>query len=89
MIEFIYNIEDKYSNIYKRAENDVSNGATINQMITIVNNRIKSLNQQTQMEIDRKNRKYDNPEEMYQLNMMKKKDQLLKQHLFKMQFKKK
>ena len=89
MIEFIYNIEDKYSNIYKRAENDVSNGATINQMIKIVNNRIKSLNQQTQMEIDRKNRKYDNPEEMYQLNMMKKKDQLLKQHLFKMQFKKK
>jgi hypothetical protein len=89
MIEFINNIEDKYSNIYKRAENDVSNGATINQMIKIVNNRIKSLNQQTQMEIDRKNRKYDNPEEMYQLNMMKKKDQLLKQHLFKMQFKKK
>ncbi len=89
MIEFIYNIEDKYSNIYKRAENDVSNGATINQMIKIVNDRIKSLNQQTQMEIDRKNRKYDNPEEMYQLNMMKKKDQLLKQHLFKMQFKKK
>ena len=89
MIEFINNIEDKYSNIYKRAENDVSNGATINQMITIVNNRIKSLNQQTQMEIDRKNRKCDNPEEMYQLNMMKKKDQLLKQHLFKMQFKKK
>jgi hypothetical protein len=89
MIEFINNIEDKYSNIYKRAENDVSNGATINQMIKIVNDRIKSLNQQTQMEIDRKNRKYDNPEEMYQLNMMKKKDQLLKQHLFKMQFKKK
>ena len=89
MIEFINNIEDKYSNIYKRAENDVSNGATINQMIKIVNNRIKSLNQQTQMEIDRKNRKYDNPEEMYQLNMMKKKDQLLKQHLFKMKFKKK
>ena len=89
MIEFINNIEDKYSNIYKRAENDVSNGATINQMIKIVNNRIKSLNQQTQMEIDRKNRKYDNPEEMYQLNKMKKKDQLLKQHLFKMQFKKK
>ena len=89
MIEFINNIEDKYSNIYKRAENNVSNGATINQMIKIVNDRIKSLNQQTQMEIDRKNRKYDNPEEMYQLNMMKKKDQLLKQHLFKMQFKKK
>ena len=89
MIEFINNIEDKYSNIYKRDENDVSNGATINQMIKIVNDRIKSLNQQTQMEIDRKNRKYDNPEEMYQLNMMKKKDQLLKQHLFKMQFKKK
>jgi hypothetical protein len=89
MIEFINNIEDKYSNIYKRAENDVSNGATINQMIKIVNDRIKSLNQQTQMEIDRKNRKYDNPEEMYQLNKMKKKDQLLKQHLFKMQFKKK
>jgi hypothetical protein len=42
-------------------------------MIKIVNDRIKSLNQQTQMEIDRKNRKYDNPEEMYQLNMMKKK----------------
>ena len=89
MIEFINNIEDKYSNIYKRAENNVSNGATINQMIKIVNDRIKSLNQQTQMEIDRKNRKYDNPEEMYQLNKMKKKDQLLKQHLFKMQFKKK
>ena len=89
MIEFINNIEDKYSNIYKRAENNVSNGATINQMIKIVNDRIKSLNQQTQMKIDRKNRKYDNPEEMYQLNKMKKKDQLLKQHLFKMQFKKK
>ena len=65
MIEIINNIEYKYSNIYKRAENDVSNKKRINQKIKIVNNRIKSLNQQTQMEIDRKNRKYDNPEEMY------------------------
>ena len=42
MIEFLTNVSDKYSNYYKRSENDFTNGTTINQMIKRVNNTIKA-----------------------------------------------
>ena len=89
MIEFLTNVSDKYSNYYKRSENDFTNGTTINQMIKRVNNTIKAVNKQTQNEIDRANRKYDDPEEMYIINKMKKRDEFLKHQIFKIHFKKK
>jgi hypothetical protein len=88
MIEYLIDIPYKYSKAYKRSESDFRNGSTINQLITRANNRIKALNKQTKIEIDRINRKYDNAEEEYILNKMKKKDKLLNQELFKLHFKK-
>ena len=47
MIEYIRNVPEKYSEIYKRSENDVSKGQTIDQLIRMVNDSIKAANLQT------------------------------------------
>ena len=88
MIEYIKNVPEKYSDIYKRSENDVSSGATVDQLIKMVNHSIKASNLQTKRYEDIKNRKYDNPAEMNQLKLMKKRDYILKQNMFKMHFNK-
>ena len=88
MIEFIRNVPEKYSEIYKRSENDVSKGQTIDQLIRMVNDSIKAANLQTKRYEDIKNRKYDNPVEINQIKLMKKRDQILKQNMFKMHFNK-
>ena len=88
MIEYIRNVPEKYSEIYKRSENDVSKGQTIDQLIRMVNDSIKAANLQTKRYEDIKNRKYDNPVEINQIKLMKKRDQLLKQNMFKMHFNK-
>ncbi len=36
MIEYIKNVPEKYSDIYKRSENDVSSEATVDQLIQMV-----------------------------------------------------
>ena len=54
----------------------------------MVNDSIKASNLQTKRYEDIKNRKYDNPAEMNQLKLMKKRDYLLKQNTFKMHFNK-
>jgi hypothetical protein len=88
MIEYIRNVPEKYSEIYKRSENDVSKGQTIDQLIRMVNDSIKAANLQTKRYEDIKNRKYDNPVEINQMKLMKKRDQILKQNMFKMHFNK-
>ena len=88
MIDYIKNVPEKYSDIYKRSENDVSSGATVDQLIKMVNDSIKASNLQTKRYDDIKNRKYDNPVEMNQLKLMKKRDYILKQNTFKMHFNK-
>jgi hypothetical protein len=88
MIEYIRNVPEKYSEIYKRSENDVSKGQTIDQLIRMVNDSIKAANLQTKRYEDIKNRKYDNPVEINQIKLMKKRDQILKQNMFKMHFNK-
>ena len=88
MIEYIKNVPEKYSEIYKRSENDVSKGQTIDQLIRMVNDSIKAANLQTKRYEDIKNRKYDNPVEINQIKLMKKRDQILKQNMFKMHFNK-
>ena len=88
MIEYIRNVPEKYWEIYKRSENDVSKGQTIDQLIRMVNDSIKAANLQTKRYEDIKNRKYDNPVEINQIKLMKKRDQILKQNMFKMHFNK-
>ena len=88
MIEYIRNVPEKYSEIYKRSENDVSKGQTLDQLIRMVNDSIKAANLQTKRYEDIKNRKYDNPVEINQIKLMKKRDQILKQNMFKMHFNK-
>ena len=88
MIEYIRNVPEKYSEIYKRSENDVSKGQTIDQLIRMVNDSIKAANLQTKRYEDMKNRKYDNPVEINRIKLMKKRDQILKQNMFKMHFNK-
>ena len=88
MIEYIRNVPEKYSEIYKRSENDVSKGQTIDQLIRMVNDSIKAANLQTKRYEDIKNKKYDNPVEINQKKKKKKRDQILKQNMFKMHFNK-
>ena len=54
----------------------------------MVNDSIKAANLQTKRYEDIKNRKYDNPVEINQIKLMKKRDQILKQNMFKMHFNK-